>query len=522
MDNSSKNQNTSQTDNSGTTGEIFSQEKSAYGEATNTPLEEAAGYSAASPAETYPSPEENTGGEFNPPPPYVTDNRRKFIIIFFVIIFILLLLFGVSSFIKLRGQTKSPQGSEKIILTYWGLWEEEEIMRPLIDAYQKQKPDVEIKYSRQDPKQYRERLQATIDRGEGPDIYRFHNTWTPMMLKYLAPVPDAIFAKTDFEKLFYPVVVKDLKVADMFYGIPLSIDGLLLFYNEDILKGANVSVPKTWVDVQDTVPKLTVKEKEKIVTSAIALGTAENTEHFSDILGLMMLQNGSQLYKSLFSCNDTSSVSCSVEALNFYRKFAEEPNNSWDDTLENSILAFAGGKVAMIIAPSWQAHVIQKINPDLKFKTAMVPQLPCDREPCPSVNWASYWVEGVSSKAKNLNAAFEFLKFLVSSDSLQKLYSEEVKYRPLFGEAYSRTDLADKLKDHLFLAPLIESAPTMQSFYLASRTNDGETGLNSSLITYLNAAVNSLGKGVSSENALKTADNGFREVMTRFGLSAPQ
>lgn len=521
MDNSSKDQNSSQTDNSGTTGEIFSQEKSAYEEAVNAPIEEAAAPSFPPPAETYTPSEENMGGEFGPPPPYVTDNRKKFIIIFIVIIFILLLLFGVSSLLKSRNKVKLPQGSEKIVLTYWGLWEEEEIMRPLIDAYQKQKPNIEIKYLRQDPKQYRERLQAAIDRGEGPDIYRFHNTWIPMMMKYLTPVPDTVLTKADFEKLFYPVIIKDLKIADRFYGIPLSIDGLLLFYNEDILKGANVSVPKTWVDVQDTVAKLTVKEKGKIITSAIALGTAENIEHFSDILGLMMLQNGTQLYKSLFSCSDSSSVSCSVEALNFYRKFAEEPNNSWDNTLENSILSFAGGKVAMIIAPSWQAHVIQKINPDLNFKTAIVPQLPCDREPCPSVNWASYWVEGVSSKAKNLNAAFEFLKFLLSEDSLQKLYNEEVKYRPLFGEPYSRIDLADKLNDHPLLSPLIKSAPTMQSFYLASRTNDGETGLNTSLITYLNDAVNSLGKGVSSENALKTVDNGFREVMTRFGLAAP-
>ena len=149
----------------------------------------------------------------------------------------------------------------------------------------------------------------------------------------------------------------------------MEIDGLVLFYNEDILKGANVDVPTTWIDVQNAVSKITVKEKDNIVTSAIALGTAENIEHFSDILGLMMLQNGTVLTKSLFSCVDTSSTTCAVEALTFYRKFAEEPNNTWDNTLENSIFAFAGGKVAMIIAPTWQALAIKEISPDLNFKT---------------------------------------------------------------------------------------------------------------------------------------------------------
>jgi hypothetical protein len=60
----------------------------------------------------------------------------------------------------------------------------------------------------------------------------------------------------------------------------------------------------------------------------------------------------------------------------------------------------------------------------------------------------------------------------------------------------------------------------MKSFYSASRTFDGDTGLNSRINTYLKDAVNSLLQGTSIEEALKTADKGFKEVFSKYRLSA--
>ena len=73
------------------------------------------------------------------------------------------------------------------------------------------------------------------------------------------------------------------------------IDGLGLYINEDLFATAGVTPPTTWTEVISIVPRLTVKNGSTIVTSAIALGTATNVEHFSDILALMFLQNGASL-----------------------------------------------------------------------------------------------------------------------------------------------------------------------------------------------------------------------------------
>ena len=511
--------------------DIFNEgEHSAYEEAMSAPVEDlkqqevySKGQEEQAPSQdVYQDPStESQPDSVSAPPPFVDDPRKKII---FIALFFIFIIIGGLFVVRLMGSRKESQQNnaavKEVKLVYWGLWEEVDTIKPVIDEYVKNRQNVTIEYIRQDPTQYRERLQASIDRGEGPDIFRFHNSWVPMMNEHLAPLPKEIMSDEEFAQTFYPVAASDLSVSGNYYGLPLEIDGLLLYYNQDILDGANVPVPKTWVDVQNTVPELTVKEGNSIVTSAIAMGTAENIEHFSDLLGLMMLQNGTDLKSSLFQCADSQSTSCAVETLAFYRKFAEPPNNTWDNTLENSILAFAQGKVAMIFAPAWQAEIIRSINPDLEFRTAKVPQLPCNTVPCPQIHWASYWVEGVSPKSENQTEAWLFLKFLIQKDTLQKYYQEQAKVRTLFGEPFSRVDMAGELKDNQYLSPLIEEAPDMQSFYLASKTNDGETGINSSLNEYLKNAVNSLSEGVSEESALETADNGFKEVFERFNISS--
>lgn len=505
------------------TGEIFSGsgEESAYGEATAAPQTGAGltpdapyGENLAQPPIEAPADPSADG----PPPPFAeNDNKKKFIVFGGVGLVILLFIIFVFNLIS-SGKPKNPQA---VTLNYWGLWEDKEIMQPIIDDYKKIHSNVTVNYMKQDPKQYRDRLKVAADKGDGPDIFRFHNTWVPMLKSYLSAMPQNVYSTSDFEKTFFPVATADLKTNGNIYGIPLMIDGLLLFYNDDMLKGANVTVPSTWIDVQNTLPKLTVKQNGKIVTAGIAMGTAENIEHFSDILALMMLQNGTKLEQSLLSCADPSNTTCGIETLTYYRKIAETPNNSWDETLDNSIVAFAGGKVAMIFAPSWEIYTIKTLSPNLNFKTAKMPQLPCDKQPCATVNWGTYWVEGVSSKSKYQKEAWEFLKYLSDINTMKKLYELEVKSRPLFGEPYSRVDLAKSLADNPYIGPLMAEAPTMKSFYLASRTNDGDTGLNSTLITYLKNAVNSLSAGVSSETAVKTANEGFKQVYIRFGLSAP-
>jgi len=399
---------------------------------------------------------------------------------------------------KLRGLPKMKE----VTLTYWGLWEEKGVIEPMIAEFQKENPHIKINYLQQYYKDYRERLQSVLARGEGPDIFRFHNTWLPMFKNELAPVSPDVFDAASFEAIFYPVVKKDLRYGTNYYGIPLMFDGLSLFINSEIFEAAGKTPPTEWDELRKLAIDLRTPAEGSIQTAGAALGTTGNVDHWSDILALMMLQNGVDL------ANPTGELA--EDALVFYTLFSTT-DLVWDETLPPSTYAFATGRVAMYFAPSWRAFNIKEINPNLQFEIVPVPQLPGSK-----VSWASYWVEGVNKKSDYEKEAWEFLKFLSTKETMQKFYSEASKTR-LFGEIPSRVDLADLYQSNPYVAPFLEQASYAQSWYLASRTWDN--GINEKMIKYYEDAVNGVLGGGKAKEVLQTCAQGISQVLNQYQVS---
>ena len=424
-----------------------------------------------------------------------------------ILAFIAILYFVVTRFIlpyfsgevSLPGTSKKETSTEEASLTYWGLWEPESVMNQIITDYQQSHPNVSINYTKQSPKDYRERLQSALVSGSGPDIFRLHNTWVPMLKNELEPAPSGTIDLS----VFYLVVSDDLKISQKTYAVPLEFDGLALFYNPQILQQAGKSVPTTWEELRNTAAELTVKDATgKIQTAGVALGTTNNVDNFSDILGLMILQNG----------GDPGSPTSQLvqDAVQFYTIFTST-DQVWDETLPSSTYAFATEKVAMFFAPSWRAFQIKETNPDLEFATAPVPQLPG-----PDVAWASYWAEGVAKRSENTDAAWEFLDYLSSKEAVTKLYTAESNLR-LFGEPYALKELGSLLESDSYVSAFVKQGSYAKSWYLCSRTFDN--GLNDRIIKYYEDAVNDIINGKDIETALQTTSSGVSQILSQYGIS---
>ncbi len=446
---------------------------------------------------------------FNLPPPIYEENKNQYMfIVLGAVVFLIILV------IIFRAIFSGKPASKPVSLIYWGLWEDKEVIEPLIAAYQQKNPNIKIIYQKMNPQSYREKLvsrskaQGTAGAPvvEKPDIFRFHNTWLPEIKDVVAPLPPTVMSGEEFDKTFYPVHKKDLKVGNYYYGLPLEIDGLVLVYNQGLFKKAGIStVPATWDDVTEIVPRLTVKDQSgQLITSGIAMGTASNIDHFSDIFGLLLLQNGGSLNKL-----DQEEA---AGALEIFRKFSEPPQGYWTEEMSNSTTAFIQEKVAMIIVPSWEILSIKSANPDIDIKIVPVPVVPGTA----SLSIASYWVEGVSRFSSHQLEAWKFLRFLTEKENMTKLYEIQSKIRP-FGEPYSRVDLAPLLVQNPYLSAVIKQANNFYSLPLVSRTFDN--GLNDEIIKYLENAVNSTIQGVSYKEALKTAKEGIDQVFTKYNIS---
>lgn len=429
---------------------------------------------------------------------------------------------------------QKPQEKKSATLTVWGLWEDESLIKSAIDEYKKTHPDTTINYKFNTSQNYRSRIQTQIREGQGPDIFMVNNSWLPMFIKenQLAVMPTSVMSIADYQKTFYPVSIYDFtnyqavkaivdkdsavsqndksrKTDELFlksgkiYGVPRGIDGLGFYYNEDILKAAGISVPQTWNEFRDAAVRATVADQAGVIkTAGAAMGLTGNVDHFSDILGLLFMQ---QPGARIEAPNDQNGA----DVLKFYTDFVRDPKTKvWDSTMESSTQAFAAGKLAFYFAPSWRASELRQLNPQLNFKVASVPQLATKK-----VGWANYWGFVVSSKSQFPDEAFEFLKFLASADEERALYQNAASVR-LFGLPYSRVDLGSQLSQDPLVGAFVNQGPYYKSWYLNSNTRD--QGLNDEMIKYYEDAVNSVVAGSDPKQALETTAKGVQQVLDKY------
>jgi len=439
--------------------------------------------------------------------PHFSKKLIKLGIGLFVIFTIIL---SVLTFISSR--LMSP-AREDVTLTYWGLAEDESVMKPVIEEFEKENPNIKIDYIRQDPVDYRERLEVRSRNGNGPDIFSYHNTWYPMVSNLLLPLASDVIDRSQFESSYYDVAQNDLIKNGAIYGIPLQTDTLALFVNTQIFEqaageiGEDIPVPTTWQEFINTATTLTKRDDSGVITiGGAGIGTFANVNHAPDIISLLFAQNGVDL-------TDLSGSGENItDALRFYTNFANVENNVWDGTQDSAEIAFAQGKLAMYFGYSQDYFKIKALNPNIQMKVVPVPQLVMDDK----VNVASYWVEGVSSESKNPVEAQIFMKFLAKPETQEKIYTEASKTRE-FGQPYSNKNLAGKLQGSDFFVFVDQSKTALSSPFI---TGTGDKGLNEELNNLLRNSVNSLLSNTSEGTILEEFLVAYPLVIEKYsGLS---
>ncbi len=428
-----------------------------------------------------------------------------------------LILVGVLVFVALRflgrgsnqsvstttGTSGTTSGTTKqVTLTYWGLWEPKEVMADVLKDFESSHPGVLVNYVKQSPTDYRDRLQSAMASNQGPDLFRFHASWVPMLKTNLSPVPSSVMSASQFQSTYYPVVSKQLQLNGNYVGIPLMYDSLVLFYNKDILATADAQPPKTWAELRELAVKLTIKSGNTVTRGGLAIGNASNVEHFSDILALLMLQNGAD------PADPTTKEA--QDALRFYTNFITT-TPVWSDQLPTSTAAFARGEVAMMFAPSWRAHDVLALNPQLNFGTVATPTL-SDK----NIAWATYWAEGVNAQSTQKTEAWELLKYLNSDEVLKKMYSNQSQVRA-FGEPYAKKSLAADVSSP-YLAAVYQNADQAQDWYMNSYTHDN--GINDQIIKYYQDAINAIIAGKDMDEVVSTLSQGISQITRQYGVTS--
>lgn len=383
--------------------------------------------------------------------------RKKIITLGLLFVFLTTSGFGCKITDKETKDAMKP-----ITLTYWRVFDGPDAFDEIITNYKTLHPFVTIEYRKLRYEEYEKELLNALAEDRGPDIFSIHNTWIRKYKTKIAPMPETTtmaypvtkgtvkkevipelrttrsFTTREIKDNFVEVVNKDVILEDdKIYGLPLSVDTLALFYNKDLLNNAGISeVPAYWNrDLLQAVKKMTKQDpKRGLIQSGIALGSSSNIERYSDILALLMMQNGATIiddslqvkFNAIPDFAKNSGYNPGLEALRFYSDFANpaKESYSWNNEMNNSLDMFISGNLAMMFGYSYQIPAIRAAAPKLNFSVTSFPQI--EGNPPTNINMANYWVETVSKKSAYQNEAWDFIQFIVKADQA-KLYLEATK-----------------------------------------------------------------------------------------------
>ncbi|MEK7211070.1 MAG: extracellular solute-binding protein, partial [Patescibacteria group bacterium] len=158
------------------------------------------------------------------------------------------------------------EASKPLTLTVWSVFDDYDGFSDIISSYRKIHPNITIDFRKLRYDEYETELLEALAEDRGPDIISLHNTWLGKHQSKLLPMPaqkklafqevqgtvkkEMVWVvktmpslglrglRNNFIDQVYKDVVwrtDDAKPVDAIYGLPLSVDTLVMYYNKDLL-----------------------------------------------------------------------------------------------------------------------------------------------------------------------------------------------------------------------------------------------------------------------------------------------
>lgn len=385
------------------------------------------------------------------------------IAVFVVILLVLLIVLANRKPGSSTTTTPTPTGTTgNITLTWWNLFEPEANVSPLIEAFNKVHPEIEIQYvqvGKDGIDNYRTDIESNLKDNDvvtSPDIFPIHNTWTKKFETLSIVAPSTIVTADDIDE-FYSTVRSDFVDNGKLYALPLYLDSIAVIYNKKLLSEQGYSAPaQSWGDFELQAKNLTKSSSDgKLAQAGFSAYLSSNSEFYFEVMSNMFLQNGVEMVK-----NGKSTIQDQPEAnstIASYYKFANGEYKSWDASMPKDIAAFLDGRLAMYPAPSWRLNDVLKYNQQynlgLEIGVSPLPQYYNSVESYP----ASYWGLAVSKDSQHANAAWTFIKFITEETQLKQLNQTVLTNGRMKGIIYPRKSMASENLQDPLLAPYATS-----------------------------------------------------------------
>jgi multiple sugar transport system substrate-binding protein len=284
-----------------------------------------------------------------------------------------------------------PARAQVVEIEYWQYFFKERVQAvdALIKTFEAANPGIRVKHTHFPYAQYQTKVAAAVPAGEGPDVVQLYYGWLEEYRKanLIAPLPKEQFDPATIEKEFFPIV-KAMKADGAYWGLPTAVRSLALFYNRKLMTeaGLDPAKPPTTLDQLIAQAGRMVKRDAggNLLAAGLTVGPISQDHHWWR--EVLVRQFGGQPFS-----DDNRKVAydnpAGIAAIQFYHD----------------------------IDGSFRIGTFQGVR-NLDWGVAELPGHNGVQS-----NFASYWVNGVSSKTQGAKreAAMKFLRHLVSDDAMQ-------------------------------------------------------------------------------------------------------
>lgn len=291
-----------------------------------------------------------------------------------------------------------------------------------------------------------------------------------------------------------------------YYGMPFFAETGLMAYRKDLLDAAGVGVPETWDEMLEVA-----KAVDSDDTAAIAVRVAPGQGFNMFVFPMIMRAYGGKFFAN-YPDDMTPAINSpeNLQALNTYITLMNDygPQGIGNFNFPEVVAALQNGQAAMTVDGT--SIVSQAVDPAAskfadQFVLALPPGGPAGRSPAIAVHGL-----GIPAGTENADAAFEFVKWATSTETLSKLAINEAY--PDFTRASVTENPEVQAKyagvQENFLDLRVEALNLALGHYRPLIPTWPEIG--AAIGENVNAAVNGL---MSPEEALEAAEDEMKSIL---------
>jgi ABC-type glycerol-3-phosphate transport system substrate-binding protein len=315
-------------------------------------------------------------------------------------------------------------------VTIWGTLEPSPFTTVLRQVSENDPRLAQVSYEQKDPETYEGLLTEALASGGGPDLFLLRHDYVVQNSGKAVPIPYELVSRSQFENTFVEAAEVYLDEGGIL-GVPIASDPLILYWNRDMLSAAGFArPPEHWDQLPDMARKIVKKDEAgRIVKAAVGFGEYQNVTHAKDIMALLTLQAGGtitqkdatgRLLPTLAARTAGAPSQATESALRFYTEFADpsKVDYSWNRSLSETRTAFASGDLALYIGYASEIAMISRMNPNLNFAVAPVPQIRGTERP---LNLARVYALAVSRASPRSDSASLVASIMGSADFARSL-----------------------------------------------------------------------------------------------------